>query len=349
MLGRPLRIALVGTLGLAPWVAPMAGETTIQNDSVSDFSTATIVTGFAASEKAASWLTSPCAGNLRAAQVLWRSASGSAPPEFGRSIEILRAGTFPNPGAVAQTILGPVLSDGVINEFRYLDENMAVPLIVPVAQDETIVVALSFDVAPPAPIGPSVVRDNNGCQAGRNGILAEVGGGNFAWFSSCAFGLAGDFVIRAVIDCGGGGMPMANLSATQTAAAPTVAPGGTVDYTLTIGNAGPDAAVGATVTDAFPASFASVQWACAASAGSSCTPATGSGSINKLVSIAPLGSIVFSALGTTRSDASGTITNNVAVVPPTGTTDPSLTNNIGTSVVTVLVDRVFASGFEDPG
>ena len=335
-------------MALAPWVAPLAGETTLKNDSVTDFSTATIVTGFVASEKAASWLTSPCAGNIRAAQVLWRSASGSAPPEFGRSIEILRAGTFPNPGAVAETILGPVLSDGVINEYRYLDENMAVPLVVPVMQNETIVVALTFDVAPPAPVGPSVVRDNDGCQAGRNGILADLGG-TFAWFSACALGVGGDFVIRAVVDCGSGGTPMANLSATKTAAASTVAPGGTVDYTLTIANAGPDGVVGATVTDTFPAAFSSVLWACAATAGSSCAPATGSGNINKLVNLAPMGSIVFTAQAVTRGDASGSITNNVAVVPPTGTTDPGLGNNIGTAVVTVLVDPIFASGFEDPG
>lgn len=343
---RPLPMLVGGAMALAPWVAPLAGETTLKNDSVTDFSTATIVTGFVASEKAASWLTSPCSGNLRAAQVLWRSASGSAPPEFGRSIEILRAGTFPNPGAVAETILGPVLSDGVINEYRYLDENMAVPLVVPVMQNETIVVALTFDVAPPQPVGPSVVRDNDGCQAGRNGIYAQELGGGFAWYSSCAFGLAGDFVIRAVVDCGIGCTPMANLSATKSAAAATVAPGGTVDYTLTIANAGPDGVTGATVTDTFPAAFSSVLWACAATAGSSCAPATGSGNINKLVNLAPMGSIVFTAQAVTRGDASGSITNNVAVVPPSGTTDPSLGNNIGTAVVTVLVDPIFASGFE---
>ena len=62
-----------------------------------------------------------------------------------------------------------------------------------------------------------------------------------------------------------------------------------------------------------------------------------------------MGSIVFTAQAVTRGHASGTITNNVAVVPPTGTTDPSLGNNIGTAAVTVLVDPIFASGFEDPG
>jgi hypothetical protein len=46
-------------------------------------------------------------------------------------------------------------------------------------------------------LGPSVVTDNDGCQAGKNGIFAIPGG----WFSSCVLGVSGDFVIRAVVDC----------------------------------------------------------------------------------------------------------------------------------------------------
>jgi uncharacterized repeat protein (TIGR01451 family) len=337
---------LVVVVAAMPAAVSFAGEMTLKNDSVTDFGAATIVTGFIPGEAAAAWLTAPCTGNLRAAQVLWRSASGGSAPEFGRSFAILRSGTFPNPGAVAQTIFGPVLTDGVINEYRYLDENNTVPLVVPVVQNETVVVAFTFDAAPPDFVGPSVVRDNDGCQAGRNAILANVAG-NFIWFSSCSLGLAGDFTIRAVVDCGAGG-PTANLSAAKSAMAQTVVPGGVVDYTLTIANAGPDTAVGASVTDAFPAAFASVQWACAASAGSICTPASGSGSISQLVSLAPMGSIVFAAQATTRTDSTGAITNNVAVTPPAGVTDPSLVDNIGSVVVNVLVDPLFDDGFEDP-
>ncbi len=312
---------VVGTVvAISPVAAAVAGETTLKNDSISDVGTATIVTGFVASEKAAAWLTTPCTGNVRAAQVLWRSASGTATPEFGRSIQILRSAAFPNPGAVAETILGPVLTDGVVNEYRYLDENMLVPLIVPVVQNETFVVALTFDVAPPAPEGPSVVRDNDGCQAGRNAILANFAG-NFLWFSACDLGVGGDFAIRAVVDCGTVGAT-ANLSAIKSAGAPGVVPGGIVDYTITIANAGPDTAVGATVTDTFPAAFASVQWACAASTGSICGVASGTGNISQFVSLAPLGMAVFTAQATTQVGASGVITNNVAVTPPAGVTDP---------------------------
>ena len=60
---------------------------------------------FAGDEKAAAWLTSPCNGNVRATQVFWRSVTGTAPPTFGSAIEIFRAGTFPNPGALQQAVL----------------------------------------------------------------------------------------------------------------------------------------------------------------------------------------------------------------------------------------------------
>ena len=76
MPNRPLRTVLGVAMAMAPCAALRAGETTIKNDSVADFSTATIVTGFVAGEKAASWLTSPCTGKLRAAEVLWSSAAG---------------------------------------------------------------------------------------------------------------------------------------------------------------------------------------------------------------------------------------------------------------------------------
>jgi hypothetical protein len=184
--GAVMRVARFAfALGLVWLCAPRAdaAEMTFKNDSVTDFSTAVIVTGFNATEKAASWLTTTCTGNIRAVQVFWRSASGGTAPQFGEKIEIFRSGTFPNPGTLAETILGPLLNDGVINEFRFLDENSTIPLLVPVTQNETFIVSLDFDVAPPQPQGPSIVRDTDGCQAGRNAIFAEIAPGTNVWFS----------------------------------------------------------------------------------------------------------------------------------------------------------------------
>jgi uncharacterized repeat protein (TIGR01451 family) len=345
MNGSRLRLMLALASALTPGAALLAAEVTVKNDSLTDFGSAVIVTGFVEGERAASWLTTPCTGNIRAVQVFWRSGSGSASPEFGHAIDIFRNGTFPNPGAIAERILAPVLTDGVINEYRFLDQETTVPLVVPVTMGERFVVSLEFETAPPQPEGPSVVRDIDGCQANRNAIFALVGT-NFLWVSSCALGLSGDFTIRAVVDCGVG-TPTANLSATVSTAAPTYVPGGNVDYTITVANAGPDAATNASIADTFPAAFASVQWACAATLGSSCAPATGTGNISKLITLAPMGSVVFSAQATTLASATGPIVNNASVSPPSGVADPSTGDNIGSASVNALIDPIFKSGFED--
>ena len=46
--------------------------------------------------------------------------------------------------------------------------------------------------------GPSVVRDTNGCQSGKNVLYAIPGG----WMNFCLF-LQGDLAIRAIVDCPG--------------------------------------------------------------------------------------------------------------------------------------------------
>ena len=100
-----------------------AAEVTVKNDSLVDFGAGTIQAGFVAGEGAASWLTSPCDGNVVAVQLYWTSLFGGAPFSLQEAITIHRAGTYPTPGVVAEQILGPVLNDGFLNEFRYLDEN----------------------------------------------------------------------------------------------------------------------------------------------------------------------------------------------------------------------------------
>ena len=196
-----MRSAFWLPVGIAIAATAAANEVTIQNDSLSNGDSGTIQAGFVAGEKAASWLTTPCDGNIVAVQVFWRSPLGNAPLAIEDSIDIYRSGTFPVAGDLAQEIDGPVLTDGVINEYRYLDENNTIPLIVPVTQNETFIVALTFADAPDPTQGPSVVNDHDGIQPNRNAIYASLGGGNFAWFSNTTLGVDGDWVIRAVVDC----------------------------------------------------------------------------------------------------------------------------------------------------
>ncbi|HET7845329.1 MAG TPA: DUF11 domain-containing protein [Xanthomonadales bacterium] len=335
----PSFVAAVAALALA--TGARAVEVVVKNDSVTDFGAAVIVSGFVTNERAASVLTSPCNGNVRAAQVFWRSLNGTAAPEFGRSIFIARAGVFPQPGIVQQSILGPVMTDGVVNEFRWLDENNTIPVNVPVTLGENFVVAFEFDSPPPA-IGPSVVRDVDGCQAGRNMIQADFGG-TLVWVSSCSLGVGGDWVIRAVVDCPAT-VVNANLAITKTAVGSVYAPGGTVAYTIVATNAGPSGANGASVTDTFPATLTNVGWTCTAAGGGMCGAPTGSGNIVVGVNLPVGATATFQASAIVAPDATGTIVNNAAISPPPGTSDPDTTNNLAGAVL--QPDPVFANGFE---
>jgi len=178
-------------------VAPAAAEeVTVQNDSASGGGMVAIQAGFIAHEQAAAWLTSPCDGSIVAVQILWLSQSGQAPPSLEEAIRIRQAGTFPVPGPVLALLEAPVMTDGFLNEFRYLDEAQTIPIDVPVSAGQTFVVAFEFANTPGLD-GASVCTDVDGCQTGRNSIYAIPGG----WLNACALGVSGDFVIRAVVDC----------------------------------------------------------------------------------------------------------------------------------------------------
>ncbi len=188
-------LAVAAILGGKP---AHAQEVTVQNDSVTNFEQVAIQAGFASSEQAAAWLTSPCDGTLVAVQVFWRSFFGGAADALGDSIRISEAGAFPTPGTILALLSGPLLTDGFLNEYRFLDQGGTIPLLVPLDEDQGFVVAFKFFDPPPG-LGPSLVTDVDGCQAGKNGIFAIPPS---TWFSACSLGVSGDFVIRAVVDCG---------------------------------------------------------------------------------------------------------------------------------------------------
>ncbi len=196
----PAEALLLAAGILAAGLRPVrAVEVTVKNDSVTDLAGAAVQVGFVAGERGAAWLTAPCTGPIVAVQVLWRSASPTGGLSLEDSITIYNGGTFPVPGPPLVVIEGPVMTDGPINEFRFLDENMTNPLNVPVTSGQVFVVSFQFQNTPPGS-GPSLVTDVDGCQGGKNGIFAIPPS---IWFNACALGVSGDFVIRAVIDCPG--------------------------------------------------------------------------------------------------------------------------------------------------
>ncbi len=326
-------------------VAPAhAVEVTVQNDSLTNFSSAVVVAGFVAGEKAASWLTSPCNGNLRAVQVFWRSEAAGTGESFHARIEISRAGTFPSPGVLAQEIGGPVLTDGVLNEFRHLDENMSVPLNVPVSASETFVVALEFAMAVSAG-DASVVRDVDGNQSGRNALYAQLAPNTFAWFNSSAFGVNGDWVIRAVIDCPAGPQ-LADVRVSALATPAQYTAGQPLNYTIVIDNLGPLASPVNTVVDIFPAAYLSPVWTCTAAGGASCT-AAGSDNITQGVGLPMGGSVTYSVNGTVAAGTTGALVNSATAVVGGSVTDPDSSNNTATtSTPAAGGELIFANGFE---
>lgn len=125
-------------------VPVLAGEVPVKNDSLVDGGSAAIQAGFVAHEQAAAWLTSPCNGHIVAVQIFWRSVLETTPPSLEDSITVYAAGTFPNPGAVLAFLDSPVLEDGYMNEFRYLDEQQTEPIYVPIQAGQTFIVSFKF-------------------------------------------------------------------------------------------------------------------------------------------------------------------------------------------------------------
>jgi len=204
---------------LAPG-ALQAQEVIVKNDSVTDFGTAVLVGDFVAGEQAGVVLTMPANGTIVGIQVYWRSLTGGTGMSFENAIYISEGNTFPTPGTLLETIPAPVLQDGFLNEFRYLDDDNTIPLLVPVTAGQNVFVALEF--ANPTNIAggtASVVRDISGCQSGYNALYAIPGG----WLNFCLF-LAGDLVIRAVVDTSG---PASTVECSLTC----TPPGGTVPFT----------------------------------------------------------------------------------------------------------------------
>jgi len=342
-----MRAALGWLMGMAVAVTAAADEVTVQNDSLNNGSDGVIVTGFAAGEGAAAWLTSPCDGAVVAAQIFWLSQSGGTGTTLGNTIIVYRSGDFPDPGAPAAEIDGPVLTDGVINEYRYLDENNTVPLIVPVTENETFVVAFTFLDPPPNLIGPSLVRDTNGITPGANALYGDIGLG-LQWYDAADLNITGDWVIRAVVDCQTVSTD-ADVSVALSADPAQYTPGAALTYTLTVANAGPAAAANTTVVDAFPAAYTGVSWTCAASGGASCE-ASGSGTIAGNVSLPSGGEVVYTVTGTVAPGTTGVLTNSATAVVGAPATDPDATNNTA-SIDTDEAsddDLIFSDGFDPP-
>src|SRR5438552_838607 len=166
------------------------------------------------------------------------------------------------------------------------------------------------------------------------------------WSSSNPFTVVAPRAICAPGFSGGGSRDYfanyaggADLSITKTDSPDPVAPGGTLTYSINVGNAGPNAAVAVTMSDPLPSqtTFQSV----APPAGWSCTtPPVGttgtvSCTMSSLASGAPASFTI--VVQVTPATSGGTTISNTATVSSSGTSDPTSTNNTATATTTVTV------------
>src|SRR3954468_14247004 len=123
-----------------------------------------------------------------------------------------------------------------------------------------------------------------------------------------------------------------DLAITKTDGVTTATPGGSVTYTITASNAGPDPATGATVADTFPAVL-TCTWTCVGAGGGTCT-ASGTGNLNDSVNLPAGGSVTYTATCAISASASGTL-SNTATVSGGGASDSNAANNSATDTDTL--------------
>ncbi len=200
-----IAFAVAGLLLASPGIT-RADEQTVQNDVYPTFG-AGLEADFGAGEQGGVRLTSPCDGSIVALQVGWLSQSGTTGFSLERNIWVYAdAGSFPTPGAVLLQLEAPVLNDGALNEFRYIDENNTIPISIPVTTGQSFFVTLEFENPTNLQGGTaSLLHDNNVCSPSSNVLYGNFGLGN-GWWDLCnlgglGIGISGNLVIRAVIDC----------------------------------------------------------------------------------------------------------------------------------------------------
>ncbi len=137
---------------------------------------------------------------------------------------------------------------------------------------------------------------------------------------------------KLFVNCVAAPTPTANLAIVKTASTNNVVVGVDLTYTLTISNAGPDAANGAVITDNLPVNFVVTGGAWTYSGGA----AGGSGSAPTfgVATLPSGGGAVRTIIG--HYTAVGSYTNSASIAPPAGVTDPVLANNSSSAAPTVV-------------
>ncbi|GAA0724753.1 DUF7507 domain-containing protein [Dokdonella soli] len=130
--------------------------------------------------------------------------------------------------------------------------------------------------------------------------------------------------------------PTPQVSVTKTSNTTTLAPGGTIVYTVTARNTGSVAAPNTVVNDPIPTGITGYTWTCAATGGAACPNASGGGALNETIATFPASSTVtYTVTATVSANPPATVTNTASATPPGGVCAPGNTSPPCTSTVTV--------------
>ena len=134
-----------------------------------------------------------------------------------------------------------------------------------------------------------------------------------------------------------GGAP--TLLIEKSANTTQVSPGGTIVYTVAVGNVGTAAATNAVITDPIPPGVASYAWTCTASGGAACPNASGTGAIAETIAVFPVGGVItYTVTAVLNANPPSDIQNVASVTPPgLGSCAPSGTPPPCSSTVVVGV------------
>ncbi|MEQ1862398.1 MAG: SdrD B-like domain-containing protein, partial [Chthoniobacteraceae bacterium] len=165
------------------------------------------------------------------------------------------------------------------------------------------------------PVGVAPTYDLDGIGTAHVAAFTLTGGQNRADV---------DFGYRAVTD----------LAITKTDGVTSAVAGGSVTYTITASNAGPNAVTGATIADTFDfAKLGNVSWTAVAAGGATgftASAPTGTTNINDTVTMPVGSSITYTVVGNIRSNATGSLVNTATVTAPASVTDTNTANNSAT-------------------
>jgi uncharacterized repeat protein (TIGR01451 family) len=140
-----------------------------------------------------------------------------------------------------------------------------------------------------------------------------------------------DFAISGFSTCSG------DLAVTKTDGVTSAMPGGSTTYTITVSNAGPDAANGTALSDPLPAGVTGGNWnfVSATGGGSVSGPSSGSGALATTANLPVNATVTFNFTVQIDPSATGTLTNTATVSAPPGLFDPNLANNTATDTDTL--------------